>query len=319
MNEVAGWSDAILRSLRSERAQNEDLFMFLLPLFPVLDDFSHQGIFRPTPNIQLDFEPLGDQSKRVHKGSTRTPGSRDGAFSRVLFVVARALKKKEVDADADGCAIVHFSVNAERRGYRKYGGVNEVPRLSHVGRTSSLPSSRTIVIDPRWPSPRYYQHPPQKPFMAACGSPINTRSNSFASARALVHFSEDFASLQPSTIARTATDQLYFPCPGNRCTVDPASTAAVAMSPADLSTLIHGRPAQIHATRDLLQFLHATPGDSCPTKLACALGRNDWHLLDGAHRVAREKFWDDLPGIYSLPPWTVLRAMKDAALREDIV
>ncbi|KAJ7061507.1 hypothetical protein C8F01DRAFT_1137618 [Mycena amicta] len=131
-------------------------------------------------------------------------------------------------------------------------------------------------------------------------------------------------------------------------TVDSDTTLSLQ----DQAALLAGLSGQINASRDVIDFLHSGPVAHCATKLSCALATlhagaesreffheahcnpleiwlaRDWELLQGAcpsccmaqresHRVAREKFWDELPGIYGLPSWTVLQAMKDAALRED--
>ncbi|KAJ7184642.1 hypothetical protein C8R46DRAFT_938626 [Mycena filopes] len=40
--------------------------------------------------------------------------------------------------------------------------------------------------------------------------------------------------------------------------------------------------------------------------------------LDGTHAEAQQKFWDGLPGIYGLPSWKELEAMRAAAVGEDL-
>jgi hypothetical protein len=58
-------------------------------------------------------------------------------------------------------------------------------------------------------------------------------------------------------------------------------------------------------------------------------GKDDWGLMRGlcptclealkeTHKNARQAFWDKLPGIYGLPPWEELEALKSAAISADL-
>lgn len=59
-------------------------------------------------------------------------------------------------------------------------------------------------------------------------------------------------------------------------------------------------------------------------------GPGDWELLENdicsicltslkqTHQEARQKFWDDLPGIYDLAPWTELEQMRTAAIGDGL-
>ncbi|KAJ7882848.1 hypothetical protein B0H13DRAFT_1721346 [Mycena leptocephala] len=59
-------------------------------------------------------------------------------------------------------------------------------------------------------------------------------------------------------------------------------------------------------------------------------GAGDWELLENdicsicftslkqTHQEARQKFWNELPGIYGLAPWTELEQMRTAAIGADL-
>jgi hypothetical protein len=67
-----------------------------------------------------------------------------------------------------------------------------------------------------------------------------------------------------------------------------------------------------------------------PCKPLIIWGPDDWKLLENGicsicfaslkqtHQEARQKFWDELPGIYSLAPWTELEQMRTAAIGADL-
>ncbi|KAJ7494271.1 hypothetical protein B0H11DRAFT_1802506 [Mycena galericulata] len=65
-----------------------------------------------------------------------------------------------------------------------------------------------------------------------------------------------------------------------------------------------------------------------PSDPLCLWESDDWHLLHDLcpacitllrlhHNTARQKFWDNLPKIYGLPPWEELEKMKVAAIGTD--
>ncbi|KAF7314938.1 hypothetical protein MIND_00007800 [Mycena indigotica] len=124
-------------------------------------------------------------------------------------------------------------------------------------------------------------------------------------------------------------------------------------SASDQCTLIEGSEKQMKASWDIVQLLRSGPSDDCLTELTCArtilraaantkVGCRDFHrsplgiwnegdwrlfreacancrsLLQDAHKAARQQFWDNLPGMYNLPPWERLEELKVDAIKDDL-
>ncbi|KAJ7061513.1 hypothetical protein C8F01DRAFT_1369043 [Mycena amicta] len=129
----------------------------------------------------------------------------------------------------------------------------------------------------------------------------------------------------------------------------------VSLSAADQWQWCAGLEEQISATTLVLRFLgYPLAIQGCSSPDACLLERfkvvdyginvlnehsrgpltawdaDDWkHLnrlcptclsaLTTSHQAARQKFWNELPGIYGLPPWPELNRMKTAAIGAVLV
>ncbi|KAJ7061527.1 hypothetical protein C8F01DRAFT_1057450 [Mycena amicta] len=125
------------------------------------------------------------------------------------------------------------------------------------------------------------------------------------------------------------------------------------LSRQDQEVVFKGSELQMKASWDVLGCFESPP-DDCESKVNCSLvifaavsaSRNNfrefqrfplhvwtnghWGLLGDAcegclgalkerHRTARERFWDALPELYGLPPWTDLEAKRRAAIGDDLL